>query len=176
MGPVVKSMRRGADTDTAMVRPSTSQHLPDATERVALLPAAGVLALWGALMPAAGGFDPSDWLLAGLGLIGLLVVSAVGAGRLIPDGTAPRAALGALGALTVLSFASIAWSDAPGSSWEAADLLLTTLLAAWTLALVRWRAGTAAVFFGAFSAVAALVCAVTFVSAMGATDLTTRFT
>ena len=149
--------------------------MTDRAEAVRLLPSVGVLVVWAVLMPLAGGFEPQYWLPAGLVLLGLLAVAMVGGGRLLPAGRPARLALGAFAAFTAWNFLSIAWSDAPGSSLEASDLLLVTLLGAWTLALAPWRARTAWVLLLGFSAVAAAVCASSLVSALGADNLTGRF-
>lgn len=150
--------------------------LPDRAELVRLIPAIGVLAVWVALMPAAGGFDPSDWLPAGIALAALLGLAAVGGGRLLPAARPARAALLVLATFTAWSFASIAWSAAPGDAWESANQLLVTLLGGWTLALAPWRRRTAELGMLAFAAAAAVVCAVTLLDALSATDLATRFT
>src|SRR3954452_10024239 len=94
---------------------------------VSLLPAWAVMGLWIALMPGAGGFDPEDWHPAGLVLLGLLTVAVVGTGRILPTNRMARWALLSFAAFTAFNLLSIAWAVAPGRSWEAANLLLTTL-------------------------------------------------
>ncbi len=144
-------------------------------ELVRMLPAAGVLAVWIALMPQDGGFNAADRLPAGLVLAGLLAVAAVGGRRVLPAAGPARWALLAFTAFTAFNFLSIAWSDAPGSAWEASNLLLVTLLGAWTLALAPWRSGSAGVLLALFSVAAAMVCLGSLIAALGAGDLTSRF-
>jgi hypothetical protein len=148
----------------------------DRAELVRLAPGIGVLLTWLALMPMGGGFAAADRLPAGLVLLGLLAVAVAGSRRLLPAPREARWALLCFAAFTAWSFLSIAWSDAPGDAWEAADTLLVTLLGAWTLALVPWRPSTAWIFIGVFCAGACVACAVPLVQALGEADLTGRFT
>ena len=141
-----------------------------------MVPAAAVLVVWVCLMPASGGFAPQDWYPAGLVLLGLVTVAAVGARRILPDSPVARLALLAMAAFVVWSFLSLAWSDAPGAAWDAANLILTALLAAWVFALTPWTPSTAQLLLLSFSAGAAIVCAATLVDALNASDLTSRFT
>jgi hypothetical protein len=127
-------------------------------------------------MTQAGGFRPTTWLPAGLVLLVLLAASVIGQRRVMPDGRAARLALGSLAAFTAWCYLSIAWSDAPGPSLEASNLLLVSLLSAWTLSLAPWRSATVQGFFLCFSAAAALVCLGALISAPGTSDLTTKFT
>ena len=143
---------------------------------VRFVPAAGVLAVWAALMPASGGFNPSDWYPAALVLLGLLTVSVIGAGRLLPQGRAIRVALLALAAFTALNLLSVTWSDAPGTAWDAANLLVLGLFGAWTVALAPWRTASADVLFGGFVLAATVVCGVTLLASLDVSDLTSRFT
>jgi len=147
----------------------------DPLELARLAPAAGVMAVWTFLMFRSGGFSPETWLPAGLVLLGLLFVSIVGLGRVLPAARPARLALAALAGFTAWCFASMVWSDAPGDTWEAADLLLVTLLGAWTLALTPWRPKTAWVLLMTFSIAAAVACLIGLMSALGASDLTSRF-
>ena len=105
---------------------------------LSLLPAAGVLATWTYLMFDAGGFRPGTWMPAGLVLAGLLVVAILGGGTSLPAPGPARTALLLLAAFTAWCFVSLLWSDAPGASWEAANLLLVALLGAWVVALAPW--------------------------------------
>lgn len=133
------------------------------------------MAVWTFLMFRSGGFQPGTWLPAGLILLGLLFFTVIGNGRVLPPSGPARLALAALAGYTAWCFLSIAWSDAPGDSWEAADLLLVGLTGAWTLALTPWRPQTAWILLMAFSTAAAVACLVSLISALGATDLTSRF-
>ena len=143
---------------------------------VRLLPALGVLAVWTALMPAAGGFDPRDWYPAGLVLLGLLTVAVVGGRTVLPPGRWTRTALLAFAAFTALNLLSIAWSDAPGNAWETSNLLLVALLGAWVISLAPWRTASADVLLGGFALCAAVICGVTLLASLDVADLTSRFT
>ena len=74
------------------------------------------------------GFQATVWYPAGLLLVGLLVV-------VLASGTAARpavptsAAIAALAAFTLWSFASIAWSDVSGHAWDGANRTLVYLVA-----------------------------------------------
>ncbi len=122
-----------------------------------------------------GGFRPSTWLPAGLVLLVLLVLACSAAGRLLPAPGATRNALLALIAFSAWCFASLLWSDAPGKSWEAANLLLVGVLGAWTLALAPWRTRSATAFMVAFSCLALVACLAALLTAVNAVDLTSRF-
>jgi hypothetical protein len=139
------------------------------------LPAAGVLIVWAALMFQSGGYYPGAWLPAGLVLIALLVLAWAGAGRLLPLPGNARNALLALLAFTAWCFLSIAWSDAPGKTAEAANLLLVALVGAWALALAPWRTRSATSLMVVFSCCALAACLVALLSALQASDLTSRF-
>lgn len=144
-------------------------------EWLRLLPAGGVLALWTAMMFWSGGYRPATWLPAGLLLLGLLVVAAIGARRILPSDDRARRALCVLAAFTAWCFASITWSDAPGLAWEASNLLLVGLLGTWTLALAPWRARSAGNLMLAFSVGAAIVCLWSVLDSLTAADLTSSF-
>lgn len=147
----------------------------DVYELIRLLPSAGVVVVWTVMMANSGGFRPGTWMPAGLVLAGLLAVSVIGQRRLLPASRAARWALLVLVAFTAWCFLSILWSDAAGTTLEAADLLLVALLGAWTLALAPWRPRAADVLMLALSTTAMAVCIVALVSALGAGDLTSRF-
>lgn len=147
----------------------------DRFEVIRLVPPAGVLIVWTVMMFDSGGFRPETWLPAGIVLAGLLAASAAGQRRLLPSPGPSRTALLVLIAFTGWCFASILWSDAPGTTWRAADLLLVALLGAWTLALAPWRPRTADTLMLGFSAAAVTVCLAALLSALGASDLTSRF-
>lgn len=131
--------------------------------------------MWAVMMATSGGFRPGTWMPAGLILAGLLAVSVVGNRRILPVGGPARWALLALVAFTGWCFLSIAWSDAPGTTWEAADLLLVALLGTWTLVLAPWRPRTADALMLGFSGAAVIVCVIALLSALGASDLSSRF-
>ncbi len=147
----------------------------DSFEALHLLPSAGVLVVWTVLMFNSGGFRPDTWLPAGLVLAGILAAALIGGRRVLPADRTARAAFLALAAFTVWCFASIAWSDAQGVSWDASDLLLVSLLAVWVIAVAPWRAASATVLMIGFSVAGAVACLVALITATGATDLTSRF-
>ncbi len=148
---------------------------PDRTEIVRLLPALGVLVVWTALLPGAGGFNPRDWLPAGIVLIALTAVAMAGNRRLLPPPGPLRVSLLALAAYTVWSFLSMTWSVAPGAGWDAANLLLVTLASGWILALTPWRAATAGAWVVAFSVLVAVVFAIALIGSTGGGALLLRF-
>jgi O-antigen ligase len=147
-----------------------------AASALGFLPAVGVLVTWIALMPGAGGFAASDHLVAGLFLFGLLALAMVRARRMLPARANARAGLLLFAGFVAWNFLSITWSAAPASGWSNSDLLLVTLLSAWTLSLAPWRSSSATLLFVAFAVAATTVCAITLISALDAADLTARFT
>lgn len=146
----------------------------DLYELSRLLPAVGVLVVWTVLMFKAGGYAPGTWMPAGLVLLGLLTVAIVGGGRILPPAPARRP-LVVLIAFTGWCYLSLLWSDAPGTTLEASNLLLVGLAGAWTLALTPWRTRTAAVLMLAFAGAAAVACLAELLAALQASDLTNRF-
>jgi O-antigen ligase len=178
MRPVREDPAPAATADRLASPPRAERRVPDdlgPSELARLLPAAGVLVTWAVLMFSSGGYDVGTWLPAGLVLAALLVLAAVGGGRLLPPGRNERRALGALLAFTAWCFVSIAWSDARGPSWEAANLLLVVSLGAWVLVLAPWRARTAQLLMIAYSSVVAAASVADVVGALAQTDLTSRF-
>lgn len=155
-----------------MRRPRTEL---DDLELVRLAPAAGVVAVWAAQMFTSGGYRPGTWMPAGLVTLGLLALAVLGGGRSLPSAPGVRRPLLALLAFTAWCFASIAWSDAPGLAWEAANLLLVGVAGAWVLALTPWRARSAQALVIAFSIAAAAACLEGILAALAAADLTSAF-
>jgi O-Antigen ligase len=147
----------------------------DAAEVVHLVPAIGVFVVVVVLMFSSGGFHPTAWLPAGAALACLLVLAIVGGRRILPVGRPARLALLALIAFAAWNLLSVLWSDAPGDAWEASQLLLVTVLAAWTLALAPWRSWTADVAMLAYCVAAALVCVISLIGVLGESDLSDRF-
>ena len=139
------------------------------------IPAAGILAVWAALMPADGGYFARDWQPAGILVAVLWLVAVVGGGRLVPPGRWERAALAALGGLAGLAFLSTLWADSQATAWGTASQFLTVVLSVWTLALMPWRPAAAQLCLGGFAFAAAIALGGSLVSAMGAGDLTGRF-
>lgn len=98
-----------------------------------------------------GGIDPVDWLLAALLLIGVLASVAIGHGGLPRRlGRVEVTALGALAALTLWAFVSIAWADVRGDAWNGADRMLLYLVVFTLFLLLRWRAATALVVLSTY--------------------------
>jgi len=147
----------------------------DVAELARMVPAFGIGVVWAVLMFNSGGYHPQAWMPAGLVVVALFALAVVGSGRLLPPAGAARTALLLLLGFTGWCYVSITWSDGRGPSWEAANLLLVSVLAAWTLALVPWRTRTAQTFMVALAAVAAVACLVTLLGALDARDLTARF-
>ena len=135
------------------------------------LPAAAVLALWAALIPASGGFFTIDWAPAGLAALAVLATWAVATGRLIPPGGPARLLLGAFAALTAFNALSLLWADAPAIGLEAVALMITVLAFAWILALAPWTPESAAWLIGVWSVGVALVSAIVAVEASGDAEL-----
>jgi O-antigen ligase len=152
-----------------------ADYMMAARPAVRFLPAAGVLAVWIALLQADGGYFARDWAPAGIVVTALFLLAAIGGGRLVPDGAEARAALGALAFLVALAFLSTSWSESKAGTWEAASQFLTVLLAVWTLALLPWRPASAQLFFALFAGGAAIALGGSLVSALSADDLTNRF-
>ena len=107
---------------------------------LAALPAVALFLGWTA---DDGGYAPTTWY------TGALLLGAVAAGALIGLGPRRRrldpriaAALLALAAYTVWSFASMAWADSPGVALEGANRTLLYLIVASLFALLPWTPGT----------------------------------
>ena len=135
------------------------------------LPAAFLLAIWVAWIPAEGGYFPDEWYPAALVAVALLAATVIAGARRLPESRSGRAALALLGGLTAWSFLSILWGVSPGSAWEGSNQLLLYLAMAWTVALAPWRTGSAAVYFGVWSLAVTVACAGELVSALAASDL-----
>jgi tetratricopeptide (TPR) repeat protein len=135
------------------------------------LPAAALLAIWVAWIPADGGYFPRDWFPAALFAVALLVAVVVAGGRLLPPGRWARTALLLVAAATAWSFVTMLWADADGRAWQASDQLVLYLAMAWLLALVPWRDRSALAFLGVWSLAVAVACAGELASALSASDL-----
>lgn len=140
-----------------------------------MLPAAGVLGLWVALMPADGGYFSRDWSPAGLVVAGLWLVTVIAGGRLLPAGRPARVGVLALAGLAAFAFLSITWAASPGTAWATANQFLTVVLAVWTLALLPWTAGWAQLLLGLFGVGAAAAMYLAVLSALGEADLSSHF-
>ncbi len=138
---------------------------------VTLLPAAIVVGIWIAMIPNEGGYFARDWYPAALTLLGLLVASAFGSGRVLPAVPRARGALLLLAGLVAFSYLSLLWAEAGGDAWDEANLLLLYLLGAWVLALVPWDAHSAAALLGAWAVGVAVMCALALLEVLDAANL-----
>jgi tetratricopeptide (TPR) repeat protein len=117
------------------------------------LPCALVLALFLAWVPDDVGYPVTAWAPMAVLVLGLLAVSVVTLPNAWGDLPAPvRLAAGALLALTLWSYASIAWSHDPGVSHEGANRTLLYLAVFSLFALWPQREHTAAVLLGGWTA------------------------
>lgn len=155
-----------------MIRTSA---LPPARRIVPFVPATAAMALWLALLPAAGGFHSRDWYPAGLFAAGLLVVSAAAGGRVLPDGRAARLALGAYGLFVLFNGASVAWAESPAVAWEATGLLLTHMVLAWSIVMAPWTARAAVGLLVGFALAVGAACAIALLSVTSGGDPTSAF-
>lgn len=135
------------------------------------LPAAALLAIWVAWIPADGGYFPRDWFPAALFAVALLAAVVVAGGRALPPGRWARASLALLAAVTAWNFTSMLWAEADGRAWQSSDQLLLYLAMAWLVALVPWRPGSALGYMGVWSLAVAVACAGELISALSASDL-----
>jgi len=100
-------------------------HRFERTEVVGVLPGLAVVAVAFIWATDQGGYFPSSWYPGAVVLFAVLAVSAVagdGAFRGLPQVT--KVAIGAFVAYAAWSYLSIAWADAPGPAWEAANQTL----------------------------------------------------
>src|SRR5436309_9613604 len=63
------------------------------------VPAVALVAAWIAWVPTNGGYFPHNWYPIAIALVALWAVLAVGRGRALPPGLAPKVALGLMAAL-----------------------------------------------------------------------------
>lgn len=115
-----------------------------------------------------GGFPATVWYPAALFTLALLVVSMVAAPPRLPASRLVRAALLAYGLFAAWSFVGIAWADAPGDAWDAANRTLLYGLVLTIAATTAWTRTTATLALGmvAFGA-AAIAIAILVVGALG---------
>ncbi len=150
--------------------------IPSADGRIAgspalYLPAALVLALWLVGTHFSGGYFARDWYPAAITLILLLAVTAFAGNRALPEARTVRLALALLAGFVAWNYLSMLWAGSPGSAWEASNELLLYLATAWVLALVPWTGRSAGIFLGAWSVGVAVVCTITLLEAVSATQL-----
>lgn len=141
---------------------------------VLALPAVALLAAWLGWPIVDGGYFPRDWYPVGLGLVGVLAVVVAG-NPAMPNRRAARVALGLFAALVAWNLLSIAWAEAPGRAWEAADKLLLYLTVAFIAALLRWTPAGAAAVLGAWAVGIGVACLVPLVDSLISSDLTEFF-
>jgi hypothetical protein len=141
----------------------------------ALTPAALLLGMWMAWIPATGAFFPETWYpsLAGAWLV--LLVTAVAGGRLLPVTRGVRVALGAFGALVAFNYLSMLWAGSPANALSASNQLLLYLLVAWIFSILPWTAASLSVLLGAWSVGVAIFCGIDLGRATGAASLTQFF-
>ncbi len=112
------------------------------------LTAIALFAVWGARN---AGTDPADWLLGTFLLIGVLASLIVGNGGLPRVlGRLEVAALCALGALVLWTFASIAWAEVRGDAWNGANRMVLYAVVFTLFLVLRWRAAAATIVLGAY--------------------------
>ena len=115
----------------------------------ATLPLIVVVCVFVAWAATEGGYPLTDWYPAALLFLGLLAAAViVNPQRFSEIPAAPRVAIIAFTVFTVWSYATIAWADAPGDAWEAANRTLLYLLAFILFAAWTQREGGAAVVLG----------------------------
>lgn len=119
--------------------PPSSMGPPAESAPGMVLPGLLVIAVALALTLADGAFAGTAWYPLALFVLALLVIALYAA----PPPRRQRsrafsAALAAFGGLTAWTFASIAWADAPGDAWQAANRTLLYLLAFAVVGLRPW--------------------------------------
>jgi len=139
---------------------------PDSLRRVIpFLPAAIAIAAWVAWAHFDGAYFPNAWYPSALAALGLLAVTVLGTGRLVPVSRPAQAALAAFAALVAWNFVSLAWSASPGAGWESSNKLLLYLALVWTVSLLPWTPSSARVALGLWVAGVVAVCAISLLSA-----------
>jgi tetratricopeptide (TPR) repeat protein len=148
------------------IYPRRSLTEPDSLRRaIPFLPAAIVIAGWVAWAHFDGAYFPSAWYPSALAALGLLAVTVLGTGRIVPVSRPAQAALAAFVALVAWSFVSLAWSTSPGAGWESSNKLLLYLALIWTVSLLPWTPSSARVALGLWVAGVVAVCAISLLSA-----------
>jgi hypothetical protein len=163
---VVGDQEGGAD------RPAARSRRGRAADVAPFLPAGAVVALWLLFARRDGGYSPTTWYPAAIGLCGLLAVVAP---RHPPLSRALWVAFGLLGSLVAWSFASMLWADSPATAWETSNQLVLLALGAAVMALTPWTPRSAALLLGVWAVGIGVVCALTLLEALRAGDLTSWF-
>ncbi|HEY7951085.1 MAG TPA: O-antigen ligase family protein [Solirubrobacterales bacterium] len=132
---------------------------------IPFLPAAIVIAGWVVWAHFDGAYFPNAWYPSALAALGLLAVTVLGTGRIVPVSRPAQAALAAFAALVAWNFASLAWSTSPGAGWESSNKLLLYLALLWTVSLLPWTPSSARIALGLWVAGVVAVCAVSLLSA-----------
>jgi tetratricopeptide (TPR) repeat protein len=123
---------------------------PIARQRRLVLVLPGLIVVAGGLLLAIddGGFPATVWYPAALFALVLLTIVVLAAP---PAGLRPRTlvvGLCAYGLFTALAFASMAWADAPGEAWTAANRIFLYGLALLLVTLQPWNRETGAAAVG----------------------------
>lgn len=131
----------------------------------AVVPGALALGVFLAWAAQDGGYAQTRWLLGGIFVLALVVVTFLTAGvdRL------PGPVLGSVvlfAAFTAWSGLSVAWADVKGDAWDGANRTLLYLLVYVLFVMRRYRATSAALLLGAFSLGVAAIGAIDFLRAV----------
>ena len=118
-----------------------------------------------------GGYFGRIWYPSAIAAVLLLLATALGSGRALPEARLARTALLLLLGLVAWSALSMAWADSPASALEATSKLVLVAAVTWTLALLPWTPRSAAALLVAWSVAVATVCALSLTRALGASDL-----
>ena len=133
----------------------------------AVVPGALALGVFLAWAAQDGGYAPTRWLLGGIFVLALLVVTFLTAGV----DRMPGPVLGSvvlLAAFTAWSGLSVAWADVKGDAWDGANRTLLYLLVYLLFVMRRYRPTPAALLLGAFSLGVAAIGAIDFFRAVDA--------
>lgn len=139
------------------------------------LPAGIVIFGWALMAHLDGGYFPDVWYPSAIAAVLLLVATALGFGRIVPDTRAAQVALAGLAALVAWTFLSMAWSGSPGSGWASSNQLLLYLAVAWVLALLPWTEDTVRIALMGWVLATVAVCVVSLVGAAEAGRLADYF-
>jgi O-antigen ligase len=131
----------------------------------AALPGALALGVFLAWAAQDGGYATTRWLLGGIFVLALLVVTFLTAGV----DPLPGPVLGSVvlfAAFTAWSGLSIAWADVKGDAWDGANRTLLYFLVYLLFVMRRYRPTPAALLLGAFSLGVAAIGAIDFLRAV----------
>ena len=118
----------------------------------AVVPCAVGVAILVALVPAQAGYEPTSWYPAAVGMLVLVVFSAlVVPGRVSEVPRPVLFAVGLLALFTAWTYMSIVWADDQGAAWESANRTLLYLLAFALFSLWAQSGTTAAILVGGWT-------------------------